>query len=467
MSERDFEPTNSAHPSMCPCCSGQLSSRFYADSDRAKDPGGDTKESTRKNDIAQNAGDQDAVRQNLVNDFLASNDNAANRSRENFADRNDITVEESNGKYKYSYQADGKRHELIETDASPNGLATAQKQLDSLSKEKIESLESRFKVKFTAAGQPTGEEQRFNDDCSPATGKMLYSKTPSLRQLHAIDLALQNSQPSQLMKNSNEGVNITFVDGRPMAQVYGGRWPLGYHRGAEDGKRAELVITQDGAKLAATDKDAEPNARNLKWTVSHEIIHNSQQNAWGKRFVLPKPVLEQLGWTAQHIEKDGKVLLQWEYALHGKNGEFFSHMRSDCKSPSVWYLAKEDTTPLNADGQVVEKIHQAKTFTNEEVMDRANVRPNTYYFGNALEMHAEGLTGFRYSRDSRLKLLKESPQLYDTVKKYDQEELGRVYGNDSAGKANMVRMPNGEIVTRSNMAERAIRHFESGTFQQR
>ncbi len=447
-----------SHPSMCPCCSG--AALFLADGTRSNS-GPKIEESESFTDAEKTATSAQSAKEHFLLEWLRPTEKKqVSSTRQSVEAQYEIKIEEQDQKYKYSYQADGKKYTVLESEASDKGLAIAKSELDRLAQEKAKSIEQQYKVSFATSGEPVMREQLLNDDCSSTKGAMIYAKTPTLRQLQATELALQQSQPSQMLSDGKEGVKIYFAEGRPFSQVYGGRWPLGVMMSGEEGKKPRVIVTMDGAKLPATDKDAEPNGRNLKWVLGHELTHNSQGNMWGERHIVPQKIMDQLGWSSENIEKDGQILLRYQFALHGKNGEFYRHQRDDCKSPSVWFRAKEDFTPLNAAGQEVKTIKESQTFSNEEIMERAKVRPNTYYFMNAQEMHSEGLTGFRYSKESREKLLSESPKVYESAKEYDQEELDRFYGKDSSGNAKVVRMPDGTIVPRSEVSIRAIDEFE-------
>lgn len=455
MPDLSFE-NSTRHQSACPCCSGSDTRNFVG-----KDE--DDKIQKQAKDSEQNAyNDRSTIaRDNLLNEWFTSfevTDKAAEK-RKTFQDRYDVKIDEKDGKYIYSYRADGKTHELLQSEANEKGLTQAAEKLDLLTKEKISTLEKDFKVTFAEKGEPVARSYRLDADCKRIDGEIVYATTPSLRLLHATELALQQSQPSQLTFDGKDGLKISIADGRPVPQIYGGRWPLGYQKPGYDGKKPSVIVTLDGSKLPATEKDTSPDGRNLKWVMSHEFTHNSQNNNW-EDGLIPKDVLSKLGWSADHIMKDGKAIHQWQFAVHGKKGEFYGHLRADCKSPSVWFLSKEDTTPIDKNGNEVKSLSEAPHFSNEEMMQRTKVKPNTYYFMNPREMHSEGLTGFKFSKESRAQLLKDSPQLYDTAKEYDQQELNHFYGKDRQGNPKMLRMPDGKIVPRSNMAERAIKYFE-------
>lgn len=468
MPEISPDTSSYLHPAMCPCCAE--GTRFLADNSSGKQSANEKQKHSLNKDI--NEADEKAsiiARQSLLNEWLSKpgSDKGEALSRNELEERYDVKIEEIDGNYAYSYQADGKTHLLLQSEASEKGLILARQQLDSLAREKMQGMEEKYRVSFARTGEEGSRSYRLAEDCTSIPGEMIYARTPSLRQLHATELALQQSQPSQLNKDGKDGIKIYFLDGRPAPQVYGGKWPLGFHIGATENRKSQLVITLDGGKLPATDKDAEPNGRNLKWVVSHELTHNSQDNMWEDR-MIPQKAFEQLGWSADSFVKDGKVIHQWQFALHGKNGEFFSHLRQDCKSPSVWFLSKEDTTPLNSAGKEVKSLGESPHFSNEEVMERAKVRPITYYFMNPREMISEGLTGFRYNRETREQLLKDSPQLYQYVKQYDETELARYYGADSSGKSGWLRMPSGSIAPRNNATEEEIQQFEkSNSLHQR
>ena len=439
------------HAGGCPCCSGisQLFLDEQKSSERSVTSGGSKADLNRNTapDIAEDKTLEKARMQSLGDEL----------SRKFGVQQKDV-----DGLVEFSFRADGREHVLMRTPATLDGMREASEKLKAITTQKIEHISSRYKVSFAKPGEFATVERKQGEECATVKGENVYARQPTLPQLIAVDEALQRSEPSQLVEGKDEGVKIYFLDKRIYPPVYGGRQILGMQVPADKDGRPATFITPDGAALPPTEKDikdAAPGNRNLKWVLAHELTHNSQQNMW-LNSMIPKTISDALGWDLRNLEKDGKVLLQMDFALKGKNGEYYSHNRNDCKSDSVWYLANKDADPLNAEGQKIEKISEAPHFTNDEVIARAKVKPITYYFGNPREMHSEGLTAFRYDRATRLKLMQESPEMYKTVKEYDQQEIAKFYGTDQFGRGRMVRLPSGALITRTPFAERSITRFE-------
>lgn len=428
----------SAHGSACSCCAGD---RSYPLADGSA-------QSSERNDGSEAA-------QRLRSEWIEKPS-----ASPAFDSKTGLDLASRNGKFVYTYRADGVEHKVAEVEATAAGRQLAEKQIRDLSEQKMADLQKLYKVSFAVEGEPVRRSYTLSAECQTTKGAMVHATTPNLRQLHAIELALKQSQPSQLADGTDKGIKFYFADSRIMPQVYGGRWPLGVHIHADkDGQRA-MIITPDGAKTAATDKDAKPGERNLKWIVSHELTHNSQDNMW-EDAIIPESTVKDLGWSMETIEKDGKVVHQYQFSLHGKYGEFYRNFSKDCASPSAWYRTNENLEPLDKEGGIAAKdLHNAETFTNEEVMERAKTRPMTYYFGNPREMHSEGLTAFRYNTETRRNLLNSSPDLYKNVSKYDHEEIAKFYGVDKHGRSNFLRLPSGEVKRRSPLTELMIKHFE-------
>jgi hypothetical protein len=75
-------------------------------------------------------------------------------------------------------------------------------------------------------------------------------------------------------------------------------------------------------------------------------------------------------------------------------------------------------------------------------------------------MLSEGLTTYRTGKESRRRLFHESPQLYETAQKYDEEEIARYYGVDGSGHSQSLRTPEGIVVPRTSEAEAELSSFE-------
>lgn len=371
-----------------------------------------------------------------------------------------VSVKEKNGKYQFSYRANGQDNIVAESKIGVEGLKEGQQLVAKYAAEKIAELELRYKVRFAVAGEAVERSRTYDERCRPVFGAMANAAQPTLGQLRAAEEALMRSEPSQIDKSTGQGMKIYFLEGQIYPPVYGGKPVLGIFRHADkDGKRA-LIITADGGKLPPLEKDMKAGEkRYLAWAIAHEFTHNSQEDAWPDGMVPAKVGID-LGWKAKDISRHNQVVAR-HFQLEGKQGELFKHGAPGCQARSRWYSANEEGLPLNEQGQSVGHLDNAKEFSDDQVQAQAKVRPFTYYFMNPREMHSEALTGFRMGEEKRARLLKESPRLYEVAKTYDQEELARHFGVDKNQRALKLRSLDGPLVDRSDAHEKVISDFEN------
>lgn len=464
MSDLRNEPKVSlAHGEGCPCCTGQAALMVDFRSGKVG-TGSDVKAGQDKleSEAQQNPLFVDWMREKIFGGKAVEYDRAAADPKTQLEKKFEVEVKDENGKFSYSFRADGVSHELFKTEASENGLKEAGDRLKSLANEKMSQLTQEYKVTFAREGEEVTKAKKDDGKCGFVEAEMLYAKTPTLRQLYAIEEGVRQSQPSQLVSNSDQGIKIYFVDGRPYPQVYGGRWPLGIQINKDKDDKRAFYVTSDGAKMPMTDKDVAEGGdktRNLKWIVAHELTHNGQANLWDSR-LIPEDIINKLGWTVDNIEKDGKVVLQLHFSIAGKSGDHYTQYKENCNGPSAWYRTTSDGTPLNGQGQKAENVSGLRHYSNDEVGADALVKPNTYYFMNPREMLSEGLTSFRYDQNYRQKLLSQSPRLYQAAKEFDNQELAKFYGADSTGLPKVLRLPSGKIVARNAQSEAEVLNFE-------
>ena len=366
--------------------------------------------------------------------------------------------------------ADGKEQEIYYTAETKDQVvmrapadATAdqlQAPLEKIVNDRIKAIESEYKVKFATPGETVEKERLQNPTtCRPERGEMIHAKLPTLPGLYGIAEGLKHSSPSQFAADGVTGAKIYILDRKYMPNIYGNKEVLGVYKQDKD-RRPALYMTPAGMALPPTEADrlAVGAPRNLAWGITHELTHNSQKNNWPD---YPTPeTTAKFGWrTTSFVNKAGETLMQTDQ-LVGKKGELFMNGQDDCHSASTWYLTNDERQPLDENGKVVEKIKDAKQFTNEEIMDRAEVRPFTYYFMNPREMLSEALTAYRTGPDTRAKLLNSSPQLYKVTEEYDRGEIEKFYGKNADGLSNKVRLPDGTVVDRQESSLGSIADFE-------
>lgn len=375
-----------------------------------------------------------------------------------------VQVRESNGQYQYFYRANGQDNVVAQSAASDAGLTQGLQSVKDFTADRIAKLEKTYKVSFAKPGEEADNTFERGENCRGVRGEMTYAAQATLPQIFAVEEALKRSRPSQMTADGKEGMKIYFLDRQIMPQpVYGNKFALGIMVDEDkDGRRA-LMMTPDGGKLPPTAKDmGAGDERNLTWGITHEITHNSQVNYWTDDMRVPKYVSEGLGWdTLTHEYGEGKHFDM--HRLKGKNGELYINTRIDgCHGNPVWISMNKDGRLLNSKGEVVSEQAEAAQYTNEQVMERALVRPATYYFSNPKEMLSEGLTAYRAGRETRAKLFREAPEVYAVAAKYDEQEIAHYYGKNSAGETTHVRTPEGYLVEREPATITSIRQFEAG-----
>jgi hypothetical protein len=377
-----------------------------------------------------------------------------------------VQVREANGRYEYFYRANGQDNLVAQSAATAIGLTKGLQSVQDFTAARIANLEKTYKVTFAKPGEEADNTYERQENCKMTRGEMTYASQPTLPQIYAVEEALKRSRPSQMTADGKNGMKIYFLDRQIMPQpIYGDKYALGIMVDEDkDGRRA-LMMTPDGGKLPPTARDMpgiDPtNERNLAWGIVHEITHNSQVNYWTDDMRVPKFVSEGLGWdTLTYEYGDGKHFDV--HRLKGKNGELYINTRLDgCHGNPVWISMNKDGQLLGANGEVVKDNVDAAQFSNEQVMDLAQVRPPTYYFGNPKEMLSEGLTAYRSGRETRAKLFREAPEVYAVAATYDEREIAHYYGRNPSGETTHVRTPEGYIVEREPATITSIREFES------
>lgn len=343
---------------------------------------------------------------------------------------------------------------MFQTEASDKGLDEARQKLKELVEAKIDSIKKDFRVTFSREGENVVKQWVRKDDCSYEQGKMIKARDPMLKELVGIEAALLRSQPSNVAPDG-KGAKIHFLTAKKSDDAQ-----AAYH--IREGGRSQVYfdpgMTEEKTILEA---DSEALKRNIQYSIEaitvHEFAHSAQRNMdWDVQARQDKFASE-TGWAPY---EDAKTY-EHSFLLKGKNGEFFKRGRDHCTDSTVWALADSSGNLLGADGKPVEKFKDAKVETADHVRQNAVVKPPTEYFSNPLEMYAEGLMLFRLGPAYRESLLKQSPQMYKSVKKFDQDEINKVYGVTD-GVPKYIRNPRGYIVHNTQDNRKLVDDFEAG-----
>lgn len=373
-----------------------------------------------------------------------------------------LKVRETAGQDEFYFRAGGQDNVVLKLPAHEATTHLAEREITDTLQDRVHEIENDYKVRIASPGEPVEKQTVKKADCSTEPGEMIYATQPTFSGLFAVKEAMSRSQPSQLTADGKDGIKIYFLDKQILPQpVYGNKYALGLYIPQDKDGRISMYITPDGAKAAPTAKDvASSPDRNLQWILTHEATHNSQANSWPTTFpYLPKGLPEQLGWkTINTIEKEGKVVFE-AYLLNGKNGESYVNVPASCAEETKWISVK-DGKVVGEDGKPTDNKDKVRRFTNEEVMERAAVKPISYYFPNPKEMLSEALSAYRGGQDMRRYLYRESPTLYTAAKNYDDQEISRVYGLDSTGQSRFLRTPDGLLAKRDLSSVMNLRSFE-------
>ncbi|MBX3153118.1 hypothetical protein KF728_23355 [Candidatus Obscuribacterales bacterium] len=365
------------------------------------------------------------------------------------------TREVNDGQTEFFYRAGGHDNVVLRTASDADSLAKAPDQLDKIVQQRVDSIEKQFKVTIAKPGEFATTAEVNDDDCKPVAGDKVYARQGTLPVLFGLEEGLRQSQPSQFLAGGKEGIKIYLLDKQAAPDFYGGRKVQGTYRFKSDNGKPVIYITPAGQEQPATSKDTlKPGDRNVAWITTHEIAHNSQSLQWGRE--TPENVAVALGWE-KYQHKSGVTVFPF---IEGKNGDLYFNGSDSCKTPTTWFSIHKTGWPLDANGLPVKSVAEASKFTNEEVMDRAKVRPSTFYFSSPFEEMAEAITSYRYSPESRAQLFKQSPKLYEITAEYDRKELADFYGKDWSWNAKMVRTPDGRVVPRTSDSVRQIDEFE-------
>ncbi len=194
----------------------------------------------------------------------------------------------------------------------------------------------------------------------------------------------------------------------------------------------------DKGQIVIMPKHAETNGwQGLEGTMEHELVHHEQYENWGSKHwgaigapAFTRELNAKMGWRYDTEQS--------RYAISDKDG-------------NEWIREDGAWMPL-IDG----KPNPKRWINSDRMQDLAKVRPSTNYFTNPGEMHAEGISMYRMDRAT---LLKQSWQLYDICKTWDQQLIDSKFGITD-GKPNLIRDEKGVLVPATRENTEAIQKSE-------
>lgn len=353
----------------------------------------------------------------------------------------------------FTLQLEGQTKVITRCDKSEAGLEAAEKEIIQQTREKSDDLTKRYGVTFSTDNeevekQVTGvgpKETLLRSD------KMIYARSPKLKELLGIEAALTRSEPSHLDVDGKTAVKFyflrdTYIAGDTSSTV------ANFVAKDKSGKAAVYFGPNQTDTRPITEKDADksgvPDEYSIQSLLTHELAHNSVYRLkWDDSATLERKC-KQMGWIPYETPEG-----ETTWILQAKNNQFFKMSTTDTEK---WVRCDQKGMFLTDNGQSAAGEDQAQRITVEQMRDRALLRPPTSYFDNAIEMFAESMMVFRVNEKRRQEFLKSSPDLYQFIKQQDQSEIDLAYG-----KARKVRLPSGYLGEDNTSNRDLIARFEA------
>lgn len=305
--------------------------------------------------------------------------------------------------------------------------------------DKMSSMEGTYNISFGRAGNPSQYEYRDADKDKYVKVTVNY-RFPTLSELNILDKSLQQyghlSKPGD--KPDFNGLRINFISPAgegTKAGEYG--WYNSRLAGISQITFAPRNLLQDTAAWEG-----------LRGTALHEIAHHLQHKLWDKGAgkESPQAVLDAFGF--KHHAASGN------YRLEDKDGglwELHETRQRDKDTGkwgyrSRWYPVVKDT--------VLKEETRSRTAQQMHDSLPADRKPCTNYFTNPAEAHAEALSMYLFDRRM---LFERNSKLYDSTKKWDQDDIDKRYGADK-----MMRGADGYIVPINADNRRKVQDMEGG-----
>jgi hypothetical protein len=173
----------------------------------------------------------------------------------------------------------------------------------------------------------------------------------------------------------------------------------------------------------------------------HELVHHEQYETWGRSQwgadsapAAAKQLLSDLGWVYDSASQRNHVLDRDDRQFRYNYGTY------------KWELM--------VDG----KPDPATTLSSRELRDIAKVKPSTNYFTEPWEMHAEALAMLRHNRHQ---LWSQNSDLYQLIKRHDQEQINKHFGVDKKTNEPLkIRGVDGRVVDNTDANRRAVDKVE-------
>jgi hypothetical protein len=330
-----------------------------------------------------------------------------------------VNVEKADGQYEYHLKEDKQDKVLFKTDASPEGLKQGEQKLHDMRQQKEDDLGSKYGVEFSHDGDSVKRGDRD-----------IPMRDPRLQELAGVEAALRKVPDGQVRNNDGSPLKMNFSK----ENIISGAGAFVQ----TDGNGQRTMFVQPTYGLPATEKGSETSGTSYEGLLDHELGHNMQ----GRDQISDDKLAQGMGWQKG----------RFGYNLEDRNGNTYEPIRQAGEANAQgWLRTGKDGDFLDANGQP----GKPEMISNQEMRERAKVRPSSDYFPNPKEEFAEGVANYRMGSGSRGDLLRNSPEVYDQIKQMDQAEIDKSYG---AGK--MLRLPSGEMAPKESANRQEVSDFE-------
>lgn len=311
-----------------------------------------------------------------------------------------------------------------------------------------EEICREFNVVFAKPGEWKPNDDR--DKGKPETAK-LHAGVPTEAELKVLQEVLRNTN-----HENYRGMKMWFIRPDENNATY-----YAHYEGTTSGNAHDSCACHSrGARQDATNGELTilPKSRQhlngfngVEGVLYHELGHHEQRLGVGEDDI-----------TSPKASREGRQLaaaMGWAWSkAHGdvfldKNNNPWKF--NEKKDKWDWAGAK----PPN-DG--------VTTISNKQMRDRAKVTPMTTYNDSPFETHAEAVSAFRIGEtgnpkevgDRRL-LAINSPQLYEAIKKYDQDMINKTHKPGPDGRPTHIRGLNGRIIENTSENQQTIANREN------
>lgn len=270
--------------------------------------------------------------------------------------------------------------------------------------DKERELSERYGITFAQPG-----EARTMSFGSERPSVEIVAGRPTLPQLQTLEAVLKDNPQMNV-----RGVKIWYATNDLPA---GGQY-------SRQGSDKNLTLFP-----SLNDKPLEGPA-SQRQVIAHELAHHEQQEEWGH---------DGKGSSALTPEKEELMKrMGWKPTSDGINNGAVIQDRNGTYWKGVDEPMSDDWEPHHESGE-----RDSRRVSSEELREKAAVRPPSGYFYYFDEVHAEAASLYRTSRED---FARESPDMYQAIKDYDQTLLDRRFGRSSNGTPNFIRDLSGKIV---------------------